>query len=212
MASGKLVRHRELANRDFDFHARIVDRSEHFDHAADRLHIALRLLQDFDDDDLPRLGRQRCTGRHQNVVRNTLIFGHDDGDTALVQQTADELVGAALDDFDDLAFRPAAPVGAGNARQHTIAVQHLGHLVFGEHEIGATIVADQKAEAVAVALHLAGQQIGARCNEQQTRAVAHDAARALEFFDFSIERFVTRQRRVQAARQDRAASAACAPR
>ena len=189
----------------------IVDRSEHFDHTADRLHIALRLLQNFDDDDLPWLGRQRCAGRHQNVVRNALVLRHDDRDTALVQQTADELVGAALDDFDDLAFGPAAPVGAGDARQHTIAVQHLGHLVFGQHEIGAAIVADQKAEAVAMALHLAGQQIGARRNEQQSRAIADDTARALEFFDFSIERFVI-VAQGQVARQGRAAAAACAPR
>ena len=69
-------------------------------------------------------------------------------------------------------------------------MQHLGHLVLRQHEIGATVVADQKAETVAVALHLAGQQIGARGNEQQSRAVAHDTAGALEFFDFSIERFV----------------------
>ena len=50
------MRNRELADRDLDFHAGIVDRSEHFDHTADRLHIALRLLQNFDDD-LTRLGR-----------------------------------------------------------------------------------------------------------------------------------------------------------
>jgi hypothetical protein len=41
-----------------------------------------------------------------------------------------------------------------------------------------------------MALHLTGQQIGARGNKQESRAVAHDTAGALEFFDFSIERFV----------------------
>ena len=50
------MRYRELANRDFDFHARIIDRAKYFDHAANRLHVSLRLLQNFDYDDLPWLG------------------------------------------------------------------------------------------------------------------------------------------------------------
>ncbi len=150
------MRHRELAHRDLDLHAWIVDGSQHLDHTANRLHVSLRLLQDFDDDHLPRLSRQRAAGRHQNVVRNTLILGHDDRDAALVQQPANELVGAALDDFDNLAFGPATPIGAGNARQHAVAVQHLAHLVLGKHEVWSGIIANQEAEAVAMSLHLAG--------------------------------------------------------
>ena len=66
----------------------------------------------------------------------------------------------------------------------------LAHLMFGEHKIGSAIVANQKSETVAMALHLSGQQIGARRHQQQASAITHDAARALEFLDFSIERLM----------------------
>ena len=112
-------------------------------------------------------------------MSNALVLRHNDRDTALVQQTTDELVGAALDDFDNLPFGSAAPVGAGDTRQHTIAVQHLGHLVFGEHEIGPAIVADKKAEAIAVALHLAGQQIGAAATSNSPARLRTTAARSV---------------------------------
>ena len=151
----ELVRHRELAHGDLDFHARIVDGAQHLDHAPDRLHVALRLLQDLDHDDLAGLCRQGRAGRHEDVVLDTLVLRHDDGHTAFVEQAADELVGAAFDDLDDLAFGTTAAVGAGHACQHAVAVQHLAHFVLGQHEVLARIVADQEAEAVAVALYLA---------------------------------------------------------
>jgi hypothetical protein len=87
---------------------------QHFDDASDGLHIALGLLQDLGDDHLPGLGAERSAGRHQDVVLDPLVFRHDDRDAALVQQTSDQLVGAPLDDLDDLAFRPAPPIGAGD--------------------------------------------------------------------------------------------------
>ena len=118
---------------------------------------------------------------------DALILGHDDRHAALVEQAADELVGAALDDLDDLAFGPAATVGAGDAREHAIAVQHLAHLVLRQHEIVATVVADQKSEAVAMALHLARNQVGARGDEQQAGPVAHDAPGALELVELGVE-------------------------
>ncbi len=182
------MRHRELAHRDLDLHARVVDRAEHLDHAADRLHVALRLLQDLDDDDLPRLRREGGAGRHEDLLLDALVLGHHDGDPALVQQAADQLVGAVLDDLDDLALGAAAAVGPGDPGEHAVAVQHLAHLVLGEHEILGAVVADQEAEAVAVSLHLPGEQVGARRDQQQARAVAHDAAGALEFLDLRVER------------------------
>ena len=184
----ELVRHRELAHRDLDLHARIVDRAEHLDHAADRLHVALRLLQDLDDDDLPRLGREGGARRHEDFLLDALVLGDHDGDAALVQQAADELVGAALDDLDDLAFGTAAAVGPGDPGEHAVAVQHLAHLVLGQHEVLGAVVADQEAEAVAMALHLPGEQVGARGNQQQPGAVAHDAPGAFEFLDLRVER------------------------
>ena len=148
----------------------------------------MRLLDDFNDNDLAGVGRQRAPGRYQDVVLDSLILRNDDRHAALIQQASNELVGAALDDFDDLALGAAAPVAAADAREHAVAVQHLAHLMLGQDQVLSGIVTDQEAVAVAMALDLAGDQIGARRDEQQSGPVAHDAPRALEFFKFSRER------------------------
>src|SRR5690606_26467020 len=44
---GKLVRDVELADRHFDFHARVVDFAQDLHHAAQRLRVAGRLFDDF---------------------------------------------------------------------------------------------------------------------------------------------------------------------
>ena len=184
----KLVRYRELADRDLDLHARVVDGAQHFDDPPHRLHVALRLLKDLDDHDLAGLRREGRSGRNKDVVLDALVFGHDDGDAAFVEQAADELVGAALDNLDDLALGAAAAVGAGDARQDAVAMQHLAHLVLGEHEILAGIVADQESEAVAMALHLARDEVGTGGHEEQPGAIADHAARTLEFLELFVEK------------------------
>jgi hypothetical protein len=218
----KLVRHGELAYRDLDLHAGIVDRAEHLNHAPHRLHMPLRLLHDLDDHDLPRLRVHRCARRYQDVVRDALVLGHDDRDAALVEKATDKTVGAVFDDLDDLAFLAPAPVEPGRPRQHAVAVQHLAHLVLGQRQIRTAVVADEKAEAVAMALHLARYQIGARRHQQQSGAVAHDAAGALQFEDFCIEaraacvgnaealrQFFRRQRRARLGQFGKQLIAAC---
>ena len=72
-----------------------------------------------------------------------------------------------------------------DAREHAVAVQHLAHLMLGQDQVLSAIVTDQEPEAVAMALHLAGDQIGARRDEQQSGPVAHDAPGALELFQFN---------------------------
>jgi len=83
----ELVRHGELAHRDLDLHAGVVDCAQHFGHAAHRLHVALRLLDDLHHDHLAMLGTGRRTGRHQDVVLNALVLGHHDYGAALVENS-----------------------------------------------------------------------------------------------------------------------------
>ena len=205
------MRYGELAHCDLDFHARIVDRAEHLDHAPHRLHMPLRLLDDFNHHHLPWLGIKRSARRHQDVVADALILGHDDGHAALVQEAAHQRVGPMLDDLDDLAFLAATPVKARQTRQHAVTVQNLAHLVLGQRQVRAAVVTDQKAEAIAMPLHLTGDQIGASRNQQQAGAIAHQLAAAFEFGHMGIElraqrlghiqmscQFIGRQRRTRA--------------
>ncbi len=72
-----------------------------------------------------------------------------------------------------------------DARENAVAVQHLTHLVFRQDQVLSAVVADQEAEAIAMALDLTGDQIGARGDQQQSGPVTDDAPGALELFQFS---------------------------
>ncbi len=184
---GEDMRHGKFSHRNFYFHSWIVDRAQHFDHAADRLHVALRLLHDLHHDHLTVFRAERRARRHQHVVRHALVFRHHDRDAALVEQAADQAIGPVLDHLDDFAFGPAAPVLPRLAREHAIAMQNLAHFMFGQHQVLAAVIADQEAVAFAMTLHLARQQVGARGDQQEAGAIAHDAASQFQLGDVLFE-------------------------
>ena len=76
----------------------------------------------------------------------------------LMQEAADQLVGAALDDLDDGAFGLAA-ILAARLDQHAVAMQHLEHFARRQEQVRAAVVTQQEAETVAVAQHLAGHEV-----------------------------------------------------
>ena len=98
--------------------------------------------------------------RDQNVVADALVFGRDDQRAVLVEQTADHALVGAVRDLDDMSFRPAAPVIADDAREHAVVVHDLLHFAVGQEQIVLAVVANQETEAVAMALHAAGHEIG----------------------------------------------------
>ena len=151
------VRHAELAHGDFDFHAGIVQRTEHFDDLADRLLEAHRLLGQLDADDLARLGLADAAG-HDDVLADALVFRRDHPAAVFIQQAADDVGVGAGDHLDDGALGTAAAVGAGDLGHDAVAVQHLLHLFFGQEQIVARLVRDDEAEAVAVAADAAGDE------------------------------------------------------
>ncbi len=73
----ELVRHIELAYRDFDLHARIVDFAQHLDHTPDGLQMARRLAYDLHSNHLAIFSAARIGRRDQDIVLDTLVFGHD---------------------------------------------------------------------------------------------------------------------------------------
>ncbi|CPO42827.1 Uncharacterised protein [Bordetella pertussis] len=166
----KIDRHVELAHRDLDFHAGIVDLAQHLIHAAQRLRMAGGLLHDLHRHHLPMLGAVGVAGRNENVVLDALVLGHDDGQPMFVQETAHQFVGAPLDDLDDGAFRLAA-VLARRLDQDAVAVQHFEHLARRQENIGPAVIPHQEAEAIAVALYAAGHEIQLGGQQQHTLAV-----------------------------------------
>ncbi|MDT4818582.1 hypothetical protein FQZ97_516800 [compost metagenome] len=174
----KLDGHVELAHRDLDFHAGIVDLAQDLGHTAQRLRVAGRLLHDFHRDHLPMLGAIGVAGRNQDVVLDALVFGHDDGQPVLMQEAPHQFIGAAFDDLHDGAFRLAS-VFARGLHQHAIAVQHLEHFARRQEQVGPAVVAQQKAEAVAMTQHLAGDEVQFGGEQQHALAIGHQLPVAL---------------------------------
>ncbi|MCY1228262.1 hypothetical protein D9M72_405640 [compost metagenome] len=154
------MRHAVLAHRDLDFHAGIVDITEHFHHAAHRLHIAVGILDQLDTDHLPHARLALRLGRNQDVLADALVLGRDHQHAALAEQPPDHEAVGALDDLDDLPFGPAAAVIAHHAHLRTVVVHGLLQFALGQEDIVFAIVADQETETVAVALHAASDKVG----------------------------------------------------
>ena len=76
--------------------------------------------------------------------------------------------------LDDLAFAPAAPVGAGFAHHDAVAMQHAPHLALGQEEVGRTVIRLGKAEAVAVADDARADQVQLVGDADRTLAVDDD--------------------------------------
>ena len=77
----------------------------------------------------------------------------------LVDQPADDAFIRAIRDFDDMAFRTSAPVIADDAREHAVVVHDLLHFAVGQEQVVLAVVANQEAEAVAMALNAARDEV-----------------------------------------------------
>ena len=175
----ELERQVVLAQRDLDLDAGIGGAAQHFLHAGDGLAVRGGLLDDLHDDDLPGLRAVDVRRRHQDVLVDPLVLGDDEHDAALLEQATHHLVIHAFDHLDDLAFGTAAPVGAGLAHGHAVAVQRLVHLARAQEIVFAAGVRHEEAEAVRVALHLADREVELGDDAQLTLAVGEELAVAL---------------------------------
>ena len=101
-----------LAQRNLDLHARVGIVPQHLDHPTDRLGELGGLLDEFDRHHLPRC-RLFAARSHQDVLRQTLVFGHHQQHAMLVQHTPDDAGVGAFEDLDNLALWPAAAILAG---------------------------------------------------------------------------------------------------
>ncbi len=102
-------------------------------------------------------------------------------------QPADDGAVCAHENVDDLAFRPAAPIGAGAATRRAVAVEHLVHLARPQEQIRTAIVGDEKSETVGMSLHRSGDEIELGDDAQLALAVHQQLTVALHRGDAAEE-------------------------
>src|SRR5690349_9391169 len=112
-------------------------------------------------------------------MADALVLGRYEKDAMLVAQASNQPLLAAFEHFNHLALRPAAPVGAGDARHHAIAVHHLAHFLRPQKQVGAAVIADKKSKAVGMPLDAAANEVEFLDHADRVAAVPHDLAIAL---------------------------------
>ncbi len=175
----ELVRHVELAHRDLDLHAGVVDLAEDLDHAPDRRRVLRGRLGDLGRDDLAGRRAHRAARLDHHVVLDALVLGHHQQHAALVDEPAHQAAVGASGDLDDAAFGAAARVGAGPTHQDPVAMHDFLHLAGRQEDVAAAVVGNQEPEAVTMAGDLAGDQVDAADRHQPALAVLQDLAVAL---------------------------------
>ena len=152
---------------------------QHFGHAPDRLRVAAGLRDQVDRHHLAGLGAAHLGRRHDDVVRDATVLGHEEQHAVPGVEPADDAAIAALEHFDDRALRPTARVAAAHAHRGAVAVNHLAHLRGRQEHARAAVIGLEKAVAVAMALDAAGDQGDALRDQQRSGAVLHHFASPL---------------------------------
>ena len=177
----ELVRQVELAHRDLDLHARIGVVAEHLGDAADRLRVLARLRDEIDGHHLPGLGLARLRRRHQDVVRDAPVFGHEEQHAVLGVQAADDAAVARARALRRLrrSARPrwSRPPTRTAARSPCMSWR----ISAGGRKIELpAVVGNEEAVAVGMAFDAPGDERDALRDEQAPGAVLHHVAGALE--------------------------------
>ena len=136
----------------------------------------------------PGLRAAQVARRDEQVLVDAAIFGDDEPDAVFLVQAADDFAIGALQHLDDLAFRPAAAIGAGLAQRRAVAVQHLVHFARAQEIVVAAFVRDEEPEAVGMALHGADDEVELGDDAQFALAVGEQLAVALHRRQPAVER------------------------
>jgi hypothetical protein len=164
-----------------------VKAAEHLGDAPDRLVVCAGLGDDLHGHHLAGLCIARVAGGNEDVLVDAAVFRDHETDAAFeIVATDDELVDV-LQHLDDLGFATSAPVEAGHAHQHLVAMQHAVHFLGRQIQIVAALLRHHEAEAVRVALDAALDQVELVRQAQLTLAVEHQLAVALHRAKAALE-------------------------
>ena len=111
----------------------------------------------------------------------------------LNQHAPDNTRVRALGHLDDTSLRAPLAVDTHNSHQSTVTMQHLGHLMLRQKNIGATVIRNQESITILMPLNLArrearplGQNVGALAVAQQLPFPLHRPQPALEHLLFAL--------------------------
>ena len=147
------MRHAIFAHRDFDFHARVIEFSQHLFDAAHRLTVQAGQLGQLDHHHLTDLGLSGgCLG-NQNVLAIALVFGGHQPNAPFLQQTPNDGLGWPFDDFHHAALRPALAIESQHPHLDAVQMQHGAHLIGCQKYVCRAIISAHKTVSVAVTQH-----------------------------------------------------------
>ena len=145
------MRHAVFANGNFNFHAGIVNLTQHLFDSAHRLAKQRWWLGQLHHDDLACFGRTCCTLGYQDILAVAFVFRRYQPYPAFLQQPANDGVRRAFNDFSDAAFRPIFTVVADDTRLDAVLVQDGAHFIRWQVNVGFAIVALYETVAITVA-------------------------------------------------------------
>jgi len=176
-----------LPQRDLDFHAGAGKAAQHFGYPSHRLVVRAGLGEDFHRHHLAGLRGAGMLGGDEDVLVDAAVFRDQEADATFKVVAADDEPVDVLQHFDDFGLTPPAPVEAGNANQHAVAVQHPVHLLGRQIEIVATFFRHHETEAVGVPLDAALDEVEFVWQAQLALAVEHQLAVALHRTETALE-------------------------
>ena len=182
------VRQVVLAQRDFDFHARVGVVTQHFADLHDGLTVRVGVIDDIHHHHLAVLGAAVTAGFHQHLLAHAAVFGYRVPHTALAIDAGDQAGGGAFQHLDDAAFGTATAVGTARTHHDTVAVHHLVHFAFGQVNVVAfAALAHGETVTITVAGDAAGNQVEFLCHAELALAVDQDLAGTLHRAQASLE-------------------------
>ena len=98
-------------------------------------------------------------GRDHHVMQYAAVVGRHQADAVAFAIAPDDAGQAAFQHFHDRAFAPTAPIHAGDAGQHAIAMHGLAQFARRQEQIVTAGFGAQKAEAFGIGDHRARDQV-----------------------------------------------------
>ena len=152
-ALGKLVRHAVFAYRDFNFHARVIDLTQHFLDAPHRLSKQGWRLYQLDHHHLADFGDTGGALGNQHILPVAFVFRRHQPDPTLLQQPSDDGLAGTFHDFHHAPFGSALAVTAHDANLDPVFVQDGAHFIGRQIDIGRAVITCDKTMAITMALN-----------------------------------------------------------
>jgi len=104
---------------------------------------------------LPRLGIACRPFGNQDILAIALVFWRHQPQATFLQKTTNDRLLRTLQNFNHTTFWPPLAIKAHHTHLDPILVQNSTHFIGRQKDVRLTVIANQKAVAIAMALHAA---------------------------------------------------------